>query len=247
MKSIIYNTHEAIILKEEFEKVQKLIEERKHPNKNVINNYPLSKKVYCGKCGSLFKRRYINKKSYWVCREHYYNAENCQIKQIPEQEFYTAFIAMYNKLKANYSVIFIPMLTQLRELKNKKYGGNKEYIEINKEIMQSKEQTHVLARLKTKGFLDESKYIEQITEIQARIEKLNRELRKTVKCDNEDEVIEQIKEIASIIENGTDLMTEFDDVMFESLVDKIVVKNCREFEYNLVGGLKFTENVVKNY
>ena len=242
-KYYINNTHEAIITKEEFEKVQELIEQRKHSNKNLINNYPLSKKIYCGKCGSLFKRRFKNKKSYWICREHYYNAENCQIKQIPEQVFYTAFTAMYNKLKANYSVIFTPMLTQLQELKNKKYGGNKQYIDINKEVIQLKEQTHVLARLKTKGFLGESKYIEQVTEINARIEKLSRELRKIVRCDDEDEMIEQIKEIASIIENGTDLMTEFDDVMFESLIEKIIVKNQTEFEFNLYGGLKFTERI----
>ena len=37
-----------------------------------------------------------------------------------------------------------------------------------------------------------------------------------MRCDDEDEMIERIKEIASIIENGTDLMTGFDDVMFES-------------------------------
>lgn len=242
-KYYINNTHEAIITREEFEKVQELIEQRKHPNMNLINNYPLSKKIYCGKCGSLFKRRFKNEKSYWICREHYYNAENCQIKQIPEQVFYTAFTAMYNKLKANYSVIFTPMLTQLQELKNKKYGGNKQYIDINKEVIQLKEQTHVLARLKTKGFLGESKYIEQVTEINARIEKLSRELRKIVRCDDEDEMIEQIKEIASIIENGTDLMTEFDDVMFESLIKKIIVKNQTEFEFNLYGGLKFTERI----
>ena len=242
-KYYINNTHEAIITREEFEKVQELIEQRKHPNMNLINNYPLSKKIYCGKCGSLFKRRFKNEKSYWICREHYYNAENCQIKQILEQVFYTAFMTMYNKLKANYSVIFTPMLTQLQELKNKKYGGNKQYIEINKEIAQLKEQTHVLARLKTKGFLDVSKYIEQVTEINAKIEKLNRELRKIVRCDDEDEMIEQIKEIASIIENGTDLMTEFDDVMFESLIEKIIVKNQTEFEFNLYGGLKFTERI----
>ncbi|WP_337405164.1 hypothetical protein [Porcipelethomonas sp.] len=48
---------------------------------------------------------------------------------------------MYNKLKANYSIIFTPMLTQIQELKNKKYGCNKQYIEINKEIAQLKEQT----------------------------------------------------------------------------------------------------------
>ena len=236
-------THEPIISREDFEAVQKIVKERRCPNKDLIKNYPLSKKVYCGECGSLFKRRFKNKKSYWICREHYYNAENCQIKQILEQVFYTAFMTMYNKLKANYSVIFTPMLTQLQELKNKKYGGNKQYIEINKEIAQLKEQTHVLARLKTKGFLDESKYIEQVTEINARIEKLSRELRKIVRCDDEDEMIEQIKEIASIIENGTDLMTGFDDVMFESLIEKIIVKNQTEFEFNLIGGLKFTERI----
>ena len=241
-KYYINNTHEAIITREEFEKVQELIEQRKHSNKDLIKNYPLSKKVYCGECGSLFKRRLKNEKSYWICREHYYNAENCRTKPILEQVFYTAFMTMYNKLKANYSVIFTPMLTQLQELKNKKYGSNKQYIEINKAIAQLKEQTHVLSRLKTKGFLDESKYIEQVTEINARIEKLSRELRKIVRSD-EDEMIEQIKEIASIIENGTDLMTGFDDVMFESLVDKIVVKNREEFEFNLIGGLKFTERI----
>lgn len=60
---------------------------------------------------------------------------------------------MYNKLKANYSVIFTPMLTQLQELKNKKYGGNNQYIEINKEVVQLREQTHALQDLKQKDFL----------------------------------------------------------------------------------------------
>ena len=55
-KYYINNTHEAIITKEEFEKVQELIEQRKHPNKNLINNYPLSKKIYCGKCKKIYKR-----------------------------------------------------------------------------------------------------------------------------------------------------------------------------------------------
>ena len=51
---------------------------------------------------------------------------------------------MYNKLKANYSIIFTPMLTQIQELKNKKYGCNKQYIEINKEIEQLKKSADAL-------------------------------------------------------------------------------------------------------
>ncbi len=34
---------------------------------------------------------------------------------------------------------------------------------MHKEIAKLREQMHVLARLKTKGFLDEAKYIEQTT------------------------------------------------------------------------------------
>ena len=54
-------THEPIISREDFEAVQKIVKERKCPNKELIKNYPLSKKVYCGECGSLFKRRFSRK------------------------------------------------------------------------------------------------------------------------------------------------------------------------------------------
>lgn len=236
-------THEPIIPKEYFEAVQKIIKERKCPNKDLIKNYPLSKNIYCSNCGSVFRRKVSNQKVYWVCRGHYYNLENCSIKQIPEKKFYDAFIVMYNKLKINYSVIFPPMLSQLQEMKNKKFSGNKQYLEINKEIAQLKEQTHVLARLKTKGFLDESKYLEQTAEIKSKVEKLYADQRKIARSDDEDEIIDQIKEIALIIDNGSELMTEFDEVMFESLVEKIIVKNQTELEFNLYGGLKFTEKI----
>ena len=85
--------------------------------------------------------------------------------------------------------------------------------------------------------------MEQTSEINSKIEKLYAEQRKISKCDDEDEVIDQIKELASIIDNGSELMAEFDEVMFESLIEKIIVKNHTELEFNLYGGLKFTEKV----
>lgn len=38
-------------------------------------------------------------------------------------------------------------------------------------------------------------------------------------------------------------MTEFEELEFESIVDKIVVKNQHELEFHLIGGLKFKEKV----
>jgi hypothetical protein len=45
--------------------------------------------------------------------------------------------------------------------------------------------------------------------------------------------------VVSIIESGIEHMTEFDEIMFESLIEKIVVKNQKELEFQLYGGLKF--------
>lgn len=39
-------------------------------------------------------------------------------------------------------------------------------------------------------------------------------------------------------------MTEFDEVLFESLVEKIIVKDQITLEFYLYGGLKFTERLV---
>lgn len=60
-------------------------------------------------------------------------------------------------------------------------------MKIHKEIAKLKEQTHVLARLKTKGFLDNAKYIVQTTELMAKINKLQSELKKITRSDDEDE------------------------------------------------------------
>ena len=38
-------------------------------------------------------------------------------------------------------------------------------------------------------------------------------------------------------------MTEFEPDVFESIVDRIVVKSRNELEFHLIGGLKLTEKI----
>lgn len=131
-KWYLKNTHTPIVSCEDFAKVQELIELRKRPNGGLIQSYPLTKKVFCGECGSTFRRKCFRDKVCWICRGHMDKAENCSIKQISEELFYTTFITMYNKLKCNYTAIFSPLLTQLQDLKIKKFNGNKQYMDISK-------------------------------------------------------------------------------------------------------------------
>lgn len=154
-----------------------------------------------------------------------------------------AFICLCNKLWYNYQTVLIPLQTALQDLKLKKYSGQTQVMDIHKEIAKFREQTHVLARLKTKGFLDEAKYIEQTNELTAKINKLQTELKKLTRFDDEDGTLDQIDMLVNFFEKMKNPMIEFEESAFESIVDKIVVIDHHELEFHLIGGLKFKEKI----
>ena len=116
-------------------------------------------------------------------------------------------------------------------------------MEIHKEIAQLKEQIYVLARLKTKGFLDNAKYLEQTAEFNAKVNKLQLEMKKITHIDDEDETLEQIEMLIDYFEKQSNPISEFNELAFEFLIEKIVVINQNELEFHLIGGLKFKEKI----
>lgn len=233
--------HQPIISRETFDKVQQLLLKHKDAFRGIRHNHIMSKKIYCGECGATYKLKRRNNKSYWVCRIHDAESDKCSAKQISEIAIITAFIRLYNKLFYNYRQILVPMQTALQDLKLRRFKGNSNVMDIHKDIANLKEQTHVLARLKTKGFLDNAKYLEQTTELTAKINKLQSELKKLTCSDNDDETLEQIEMLIDFFEKRENSITEFDESAFENIVEKIVVINQRELEFHLMGGLKFKE------
>ena len=237
----IQATHKSIISKEMFEKAQALIECRKH--KNILSESPFSGKIICANCGTKYKRKCSGDKIYWVCRRHDNLAQLCTNKRIEEKFIRQSFIILHNKLLFNYKQILVPLQTSLQDLKLKKFSGNTNVMDIHKEIAKLKEQTHVLARLKTKGFLDEAKYIEQTTELTAKINKLQSELKKLTRSDDENETLDQIEMLIDFFEKRDNPITEFEELAFESIVEKIVATDQHELEFHLIGGLKLKENI----
>lgn len=202
-----------------------------------------AKKIYCGECGSTFKFKCRKNKNYWVCRLHDAESDKCSNKQILEANAISAFIMLCNKLWYNYKQILLPCQAALQDLKLKKFSGKTQVMDIHKEIAKLREQAHVLARLKTKGFLDEAKYLEQTTELTAKINKLQTELKKLTRSDDEDEMLEQIEMLIDFFEKRENIMIDFDESAFENIVEKIVVIDQYELEFHLIGGLKFKENI----
>ena len=238
---LVQNVMPVIISEEMFEIAQKIIARQKENRKFSKKTYPLSGKIKCGICGCSFKRKMINNKVCWTCSKHNLNASDCEIKPISQEMIYSIFIKFHNKLWHNYKQILLPLQTALHDLKICRFNRNSNILEIHKEIAKLKEQTHVLARLKTKGFLDNVKYLERTTELTTKINKLQCELKKLIHTNDEDETLEQLEMLIDYFERRTKPISEFDEYGFESIVEKIVVIDRNESEIHLIGGLKFKE------
>lgn len=95
----------------------------------------------------------------------------------------------------------MPVQTALQDLKLCRFNGNSNVMDIHKDIAKLREQTHLLARLKTKRFLDNAKYLEQTTELTAKINKLQAELKKLTRSDDDDKTLDQIEILIDFFEN----------------------------------------------
>lgn len=235
-KYYVSDTNPPIIEKSVFETVQKILKERYRPYSN--NGHLLSGKIFCAKCGAKYKFKKYSDKHYWTCRTHDKKSDLCKSGRIPENDIYAAFVRLYNKLMHNYRQILVPLYTELQNLKLRKLNGNTNIMDIHKEIAKLKEQNHVLARLNTKGFLDNAKYLEHTSEISAKVNKLQSEMKKITRSDDEDETLEQLEMLIEYFEKQENTITELDESAFESIVEKIVVINKNELVFHVIVGLK---------
>ena len=111
------------------------------------------------------------------------------------------------------------------------------------EIAKLREQNHVIARLRTKGFMDEGKYEEQSKELNNKIKKLQAELKKLTRSDDDD-VLEQLDMLVDYFEKREQLKVSFEPETFDSMVDKITA-NQNDLTFHLLGGIKLKEKIQK--
>ena len=69
------------------------------------------------------------------------------------------------------------------------------------------------------------------------------ELKKITRSDDEDETIEQLEMLIEYFEGTENPINEFEESVFEFLIEKIAVINQTELEFQIIGGLKFKEKI----
>ena len=91
----VHDSHPAILDKGVFERAAALTKRRKSPEGTQTEEHPLRGKLYCGCCGSIFKRRFTGDIEYWVCKKHFKDKTQCPVPQIQTKNIENAFCRFY--------------------------------------------------------------------------------------------------------------------------------------------------------
>lgn len=241
----VEGTHPPIIEKKDFQRVQELLAARKEQfNQHLAPTEAVFRKhIYCGKCGSLFRKKMIGQNPYWVCRNHHTSSEQCSMPEVSETEITTAALRLQNKLKLYASLILQPMLEQLRELREKELRSNRKLQDIDKEIAHISEQNLVLVRLKSKGYVDSALYLTQTDELDRKLRELRKLRRKQLDEANDDPQIRATENMLDYLQDAPQWQDELTAEFFGTLVEQIRIVDTGQVIFKLINGLELSETM----
>ena len=249
----IENSHEAIIDKETWNKVQKILGTHQEPIKTGEIHY-LSRKVYCMECDKVFMRNVYNvkgektgKRAYLQCKgaKKYHTCDNNKAIRMDELE--TILLNAINDLLDNY--YDQNNLQELYNRRNQQDTSNCEIIKVlekekynlNKKIEDNKTFYRNLYEDKVKGTITEdmfsmmsSDYLREIESMTKRVETIDNEINnlQVVKEERKqaDEILKKYKHIKEL---NKVIVDEFIDKVYVGVYDKETKTRDIEIEWNL--------------
>ncbi len=226
-----------------FDEVQSLIRSRKPGNDFNPQPSVFRRKIKCV-CGGTFRRKKNSEKIYWVCRNHdHKNIGDCDIRQIGEWVFQSAFIRLWNKFQAHYKAILAPMVRQLETLSEREKSGNTQLAELRKEISEIKQQAYLLTMLNSQGTLDGAYFTVRTQELDRKMLTAQKQLHADLD-DKDGERLDELRKLIGIFDRAEQI-DEFDEIKFGLIVEKITVLSESEIRFDLIGGIGFTERIVR--
>ncbi len=217
--------HEAIISKEDFDRVQVMVQNRIDEHGIVKdmgkyhNKYPFSGIIICGECGGKFKRQTQSGGIAWACSTHLYNKDACSMMFIKDEAIKAAFVTMMNKLIFGCKQVLVPYYDALRLADTDE--SLQGILDLKNELQRNSDRKNDLRKLRVKGFLDAAMYNQELR----RVEMESEEIRAKMKCIDragENGDIKETKKLLRFAESA-EMLTEFSDELFTEYVDSIIV------------------------
>jgi DNA invertase Pin-like site-specific DNA recombinase len=239
----VQNSHEPIISHEDFDRVQRLMAQRREKFRRRATEAEsdagdsMKKAVYC-ECGAPCRRKITNGKSYWVCQTHDNKGRHiCPVSQAPEPEILAAFARMWEKLKRHRCEILEPLTEHLKLIADRKYKSDVNVAEVNKELMALAERVHVLEKLKSKEYLEPALYISQRGELDRRLTALRR-VKERLMDEEHAGSATLVEDLTAALEGGAP-----DGEGFAEIVERVTVMAEDSLRFRLRCGLDLTEPI----
>ncbi|MCF2717465.1 recombinase family protein [Paenibacillus sp. UKAQ_18] len=250
----IEDNHEPIVSKEIFEAVQKEKKRRAQlkgsvmgESKRYSSKYALSSKVYCGCCGAIFKRRTWNsnnpsKKVVWQCRTNVNEGKAaCAAKAVDEQVVHSAFVRLFNRMYENKERLIKTLKGNIVSVLSSRVE-QETLLDIEGKMQQLKSDLKELVNLKLRNQIDETIYDEETNRLSSELNELRQQLLiLEEEEDRKEKVKERVDEIIQVLSSRQDILEQFDDNLFNALVEKITILSPAHFVFTLKSGMSIDE------
>jgi len=253
-KYMVSENHPPIISKEIFDKVQDEKERRALLKGNLVGDrhkysskYPFSGKVFCGSCGNIFRRRQWNstntsKKVVWQCKTYIMDGKDaCGAKAVDENVLMDAFVRTFNRIYENRQS-FIKTMTENIETIILQRPDIGESEALDQRIEELKNELKRLIRFQVNNSIDSEVYNEEYRSISGELEEVRKkrlELDKDI--ESKDGLKQRFEKILETINGRDSLLVEFDEGIFNALVEKIEILTPTHFVFELKSGLRVEE------
>ena len=236
------NIHPAIIDRQSYEAVQKLLQLRSENHvQYTTKTSPLGGRFVCGKCGAGFRRKETSGRFVFACTTHAQDRNACDMLQIPEEEIYRAFLRMYCNLK-NHPEVLDFLVKNLIDVRNRQMLWSPAVVELNKQISDILNQSHALALLNKQGLVDPDIFISKSNQLAEQLRKAKQQKETLLKREDYD-IIEKTKCLREVFLDGPEYLDVFDEELFCELVDKIIVESNTRIRFRLTNGLELPESI----
>ena len=235
----IHDTHEAIISRENFQKVQESFQNQsprwsKTPHLFVH-------RILCPQCGCHYRYIRSSGKPYWGHASQSEIEPSCKDIRLPEESIQAAFVNLLGKLHTHSDAILSPTLSLLEEIAARQELGNTKLVELDAALADLNEKAHTLQRLHNKGFIEDADFREQSDALASQRKKLSDQRTQAIHGSKALETLDKLRELQRQLDTLPEFPWEFDIDQFDQLVEKIVPLSKTELLFKLKCGLEFKE------
>lgn len=242
----IENYHEGIVSKQMFREVQAEIarrnsksaaNQRKRRRGRYNSKYALSERLFCGDCGSPYKRVTWNihgrKQIVWRCVNRIeYGTKFCgNSPSIPEEELHRAILKAIHGLAANFTD---EVAAQINGILHNIQTGESTKPNLQEQLEQTQQEFDRLLEMSL-DFDEDTPFLDD------RLKKLNSKIKRLKKA-IEDSAAQQEKasQPEMLLSAKVLQIQEYDDALTARIIEKITVRSRNEIEIRFIGGYKKT-------